>query len=63
MIIAVRAHPLVLDQFDFVNDFVTSGTFLKKSLRNVALLAVLNFDRGFFEDGHGLCARRGHGVN
>jgi len=59
----VRANSLVLDQFDFVNDFVASGTLLKKSLRNIALLAPLNFDRGFFENGHGLCTRRGHGVN
>ena len=52
MIIATRADALVLGQLDFVHHFAAAGAFLPKSLRHVALLAVVGPERWFFENGH-----------
>ena len=64
MIIAPRTDTLILAQLDFVNDLVAAGTFLEQALRNgLAFLPIVCFERGFFENGHGLCARGRGGVN
>ena len=63
MIIAARTDALVLRQLDFVHDLGAARTFLPETLRHVALLAALRFKGGSFENGHGLGAGRGGGVN
>jgi hypothetical protein len=57
MIIAARTDTLILRELDFRHDLGTARTFLKKTLRDFALLAILLFDCWFFENGHGDYAR------
>jgi hypothetical protein len=48
----MRTNPLVLHQFDLVHDFAAAGTLLEKTVRNVALLAILRLHCWFFENSH-----------
>ena len=52
VIIAPRTNAQIFIQLDFVDHFIAARAFLKQSLRNVALLARLGFERRFFENGH-----------
>jgi len=57
MIIAARTDALVLGELDFGDDLRAAGTFLEKTMRDVALLAILRLDCWFLENGHGNYAR------
>src|SRR4029453_4869233 len=55
--IAARTDALILRKLDFRYDLGAAGTFLEKTMRDVALLAILRLDCWFLENGHGnLCA-------
>jgi hypothetical protein len=53
VIIAARTDAIVLVQLDLVHDFTAARTLLPEALRNIALLAVLGFERWLFKNGHG----------
>jgi hypothetical protein len=57
MIIAARTDALILRKLDFRYDLGAAGTFLEKTMRDVALLAILRLDCWFLENGHGNYAR------
>ena len=63
VIFAARTDALILRELDLVHDFGAAGTLLPKALWHLALLAALRFERGFFEDGHVLCAGSGRSVH
>ena len=63
MIIAARTDALVLGELNFLHDLGAAGTFLEKTLRDVALLAILRLDCWSLENGHGLGAGGGRRVN
>ena len=52
MIVAARTDPLVLSEFDFRHNLGTTRTLLEKTVRDVALLAILRFDCWFFKNRH-----------
>jgi len=57
MIIATRTDALILRELDFRHNFGTAGTFLEKTVRDIAFLRTFRLDRWFFENRHGNYAR------